>query len=101
MLGDLEAMIAKDEISVTDEEAIRLSKRLKDVPLLDKAKYLVDEQIEKESKMNPLLVKQKPLELPQHVVSHLYKQRKLDTELYKRQYSSISPESKTKPFKSY
>ena len=48
-----------------------MSKRSKKVPVLDQLKYRVDKKVEKESKMNPLLVKQKPLELPLTVVSHL------------------------------
>ena len=56
---------------MSEAEAIKMSKRSKKVPVLDQLKYRVDKEIEKESKMNPLLVKQKPLELPLTVVSHL------------------------------
>ena len=56
---------------MSEAEAIKMSKRSKKVPVLDQLKYRVDKKVEKESKMNPLLVKQKPLELPLTVVSHL------------------------------
>ena len=45
MLSKLQDMVAKREISVTEAEAVKLSKRPKDVPLLDKVKYQLDEQI--------------------------------------------------------
>ena len=63
--------MTRSKISVSDAEAIKLSKKSKAVPVLDKIKYKVDKKVQEESKMNPLLVKQKPLELPLTVVSHL------------------------------
>ena len=50
---------------------MKISRRPKDVPILDQIKFRVDKKVESESKINPLLVKQKPLALPKTVISHL------------------------------
>ena len=56
---------------MTKEEAIKLSKRPKDVPLLDKIKHKIDPKLKLESIQNPIHVKAKPLDLPKTVISHL------------------------------
>lgn len=61
-------MMLKDGASKTDEEAIRLSKRPSHVPLLGKEMVAVDRELESLSKRNPILVRTRPLELPEHVV---------------------------------
>ena len=72
-VSDLKFHLAKKEISITEEQAIALSKLPKHVPLLDKTKFQADRHIIKESKINPLLVKGKTTELPKVVKDHLEK----------------------------
>ena len=71
LLNELQVQMTRSKISVSQAEALKMSKKSKDVPVLDQLKYRIDNKIEKESKINPLLVKQKPLALPQTVISHL------------------------------
>ena len=71
LMNKLQMEIAQKRISVTKEEVIKLSKRPKDVPLLDKTKHKIDPKLQLESVLNPVHVKTKPLDLPKTVISHL------------------------------
>jgi len=45
MIQDLKLRLTKDEISVSQEQALKLIKKPKHVPNLDKSEYQVDQEI--------------------------------------------------------
>lgn len=73
-MRDFQAVISKREASITEEEAINLAKRPKDVPLLEKGKYVPDQAIVQGAAQNPILAASNhtsQLKLPKMVVDHL------------------------------
>ena len=64
LVQDFKMDVLKSEISVSEEEAIKLSKQSKKTPIIFNVKYKADPKVEQEAKINPLLVKPKPLDLP-------------------------------------
>ena len=74
---------------MTKDEVIKLSKRPKDVPLLDKIKHKIDPKLKLESGLNPVHVKTKPLDLPKTVISHLKRHITPDP----TQYTQSSPKA--------
>ena len=64
MIEALRMDLLKKEISVSDEEALKLAKKPKQTPISYVPKYKVDTI---ESKLNPLHLKAKPFDLPEPV----------------------------------
>ena len=87
-VNDLRFQLAKEEISVTEEQALALARRPHHVPLLEKKNYLVDKMIDREAKINPLLVKNSEIGLPK-VIQDKIELHKLEETLKKRK--SLSP----------
>ena len=57
MINDLMLAMTKSEVSLTQERAMEIINRPKNVPYLEKKDYQVNAIIEKEAKINPLLIK--------------------------------------------
>lgn len=81
---------------MTEDEAVKLSKLNKDAPILDKAKFAVDQNVQKESIINPVHTKSKPLNLPKPVVSHLKRHLKEENKTKTRlnHSSATSPKAR-------